>query len=81
MNFSRKKKPQYTVLNEADFLKYCNSREIENAAEALRPLFYKIEKERIREGKLPINQYIVINRDESYAPEVIEIMKRHGHWG
>lgn len=24
---------------------------------------------------------LVINTDESYAPEVIKILKRHGHWG
>ena len=27
------------------------------------------------------NSYIVINTDESYADEVIEILKRNGHWG
>ncbi|GLY11373.1 hypothetical protein [Pseudobacillus badius] len=27
------------------------------------------------------NTYIVVNTDESYADEVIEIMKRYGHWG
>lgn len=26
-------------------------------------------------------QYLVINQDEPYADEVIEIMKRHDHWG
>lgn len=25
--------------------------------------------------------YIVINTDEPYADEIIEIMKRYGHWG
>lgn len=35
---------------------------------------------RKKDGKLPINEYIVINADESYAPEVIEILKRYGHW-
>lgn len=29
----------------------------------------------------PVNTYLVINTDEPYADEVIEIMKRHGHWG
>jgi len=27
------------------------------------------------------NEYLVINTDEPYAPEIIEIMKRNGHWG
>lgn len=25
--------------------------------------------------------YLVINTDEPYADEVIEILKKHGHWG
>lgn len=29
----------------------------------------------------PVNTYLVINTDEPYADEIIEIMKRHGHWG
>ena len=35
---------------------------------------------RIGEGK-PENIYFVINADESYADEVIQILKQHGHWG
>lgn len=35
---------------------------------------------RVGEGK-PENIYLVINTDESYADEVIEILKLHGHWG
>lgn len=35
---------------------------------------------RIGEGKSE-NMYLVINTDESYANEVIEILKLHGHWG
>lgn len=35
---------------------------------------------RVGEGK-PENIYLVINTDESYANEVIEILKLHGHWG
>jgi hypothetical protein len=40
----------------------------------------KVQKIRIAEGKKD-NKYIVINTDEPYADEVIEILKRHGHWG
>ena len=32
-------------------------------------------------GKKIENVYLVINTDESYADEVIEILKRNGHWG
>lgn len=27
------------------------------------------------------NTYLVINTDEPYADEIIEILKRNGHWG
>jgi len=35
---------------------------------------------RVGEGKTE-NIYVVINTDESYADEVIGILKRNGHWG
>ncbi|MFD2442917.1 hypothetical protein ACFSO7_02855 [Bacillus sp. CGMCC 1.16607] len=38
-----------------------------------------INKQRKNKGKKE-NNYLVINVDEPYADEVIEIMKRHGHW-
>lgn len=40
-----------------------------------------IENGRERDGKKRSNEYIVINTDEPYANEVIEILKKHGHWG
>lgn len=42
-----------------------------------------IDSHRIDAGKQPAsnNTYIVINTDEPYAPEVVEILKRYGHWG
>ncbi len=39
-----------------------------------------IEQWRAGEGKTP-NTYLVINTDEPYASEIVEILKRHGHWG
>jgi len=36
---------------------------------------------RRRKGKKTDNEYLVINVDEPYAPEIIEILKRNGHWG
>ncbi|MED3792445.1 hypothetical protein P4571_08310 [Niallia alba] len=41
----------------------------------------KITNRRKEEGKNQDNTYLVINTDESYADEVIEIMKSNGHWG
>ena len=36
---------------------------------------------RALEGKNPSPEYLVINTDEPYAGEIIEILKRNGHWG
>ncbi len=40
-----------------------------------------IMRNRISEGKIGMPKHLVINTDEPYADEVIEILKRHGHWG
>jgi hypothetical protein len=39
-----------------------------------------INERRTEDGKKH-NLYIVINTDEPYAQEVIDIMKKYGHWG
>ncbi|MGO4786998.1 hypothetical protein AB4124_06165 [Paenibacillus sp. 2KB_20] len=36
------------------------------------------ERELLGKG---INSYIVVNTDEPYATEIVEILKRNGHWG
>lgn len=40
----------------------------------------EIEIGRMNDNKTLFNFYLVVNQDEPYADEVIEIMKRHGHW-
>lgn len=40
-----------------------------------------VMRNRISEGKRGVPRYLVINTDEPYADEVIEILKRNGHWG
>lgn len=44
-------------------------------------LLKAIASGRLRKGKKTDNEYLVINTDEPYAPEIIEILKRNGHWG
>ncbi|MFA5719940.1 MAG: hypothetical protein WC939_02635 [Acholeplasmataceae bacterium] len=39
-----------------------------------------INENRKAEGK-KFNYYLVVNADESYAGQVIDLMKTHGHWG
>ena len=40
-----------------------------------------IEHGRHLDFKSTDNEYLVINVDEPYAPEIIEILKKNGHWG
>lgn len=42
---------------------------------------FAVSANRAAAGKEPCPEYLVINTDEPYAPEVIEILKRNGHWG
>lgn len=48
---------------------------------ALRQLLITIDIGRVSDGKAAMieNKYAVINLDEPYADEVIEIMKKNGH--
>jgi len=36
---------------------------------------------RLRTNKKPDNEYIVINTDEPYVNEIIEILKKNNQWG
>jgi hypothetical protein len=71
---------RYTVLNERDISKYGSEKEVDDLNSALYNVLADVEKGRQKEDKKPYNSYIVINIDEPYADEVIEIMKRHGHF-
>lgn len=69
-------KMKYTVLKNDDIHRYLDEKEkIELVASTS-----AIQQLRAIEGKKE-NTYLVINTDEPYADEVIEIMKRNGHWG
>lgn len=43
-------------------------------------LSHRVKNLRETQGKNPTPEYLVINRDEPYAPEIIEVLKKHGHW-
>jgi hypothetical protein len=68
---------KFIVIKKEDGLNYLDSEESKN----LEDILESIEIERAKTGKEPNNEYLVINLDEPYAPEIIEIMKRNGHWG
>ncbi len=72
---------RFTVINEHDFQKYVPVHTRESFEAKFNNVAGWIEDGRKQEGKQPFNSYIVINLDEPYIDEIIEIMKRHGHWG
>lgn len=68
---------KFTVVKNADLNTYLDDND--------RNTFYylvedKIEYTKELEGKKE-NTYLVINTDEPYADEIIEILKRNRHWG
>ncbi|BAK99727.1 hypothetical protein OBV_25290 [Oscillibacter valericigenes Sjm18-20] len=69
---------KFIVFKIADYVKYVNSG---IKAALLQNDLEDIAAGRKADGKTPYPEYIVINTDEPYAPKVIEIMKRYGHWG
>ncbi|MCY7865932.1 hypothetical protein P8918_13095 [Bacillus spizizenii] len=68
---------KFTVIKDEDLDTYLDDND--------RNTFYHLVEDKIgyvkeQEGKKE-NIYLVINTDEPYADEVIEIMKKHDHWG
>lgn len=49
--------------------------------QAIQGIDDRITKMRLLEGKNVNSEYIVINTDEPYIQEIIEVMKKHNHWG
>lgn len=69
-------KMKFGVLKIDDVKKYCS----EESKQALDKIVLEITTGRMEEGKKPDNTYYVINSDEPYSEEVVEILKRNGHW-
>lgn len=67
---------KFTVIKNDDIEQYMNDRE----KLILQELLYSINLKKKKEGKAVDNQYLVINTDEQYAPQVIDILKANDHW-
>jgi hypothetical protein len=67
---------KFAVIKNDDAEKYLNTK----GQESLNGILETIADSRSMDGKKN-NEYLVINTDEPYADEVIEILKRNGHWG
>jgi len=75
------KERRFTVINERDFRQYVPALLREEFRVKLNQVADWIENGRKMDGKPPFNNYIVINTDEPYAHEIVEILKKNGHWG
>ncbi|MUG26022.1 hypothetical protein GNQ08_27045 [Paenibacillus macerans] len=68
---------KFTVVKNEDVEKYLDTRD----KSELSRILWKIEQGRYEEGKESVNKYLVVNVDEPYALEIVEIMKANKHWG
>ncbi|WP_240455750.1 hypothetical protein [Virgibacillus sp. Bac332] len=67
---------KYIVVKNEDIEKYLNKSDKQLFTNCVG----QIQMSREIEGR-DNPTYLVINTDELYADEVIDIMKKHGHWG
>lgn len=66
---------KYTVIENEDVK--CLSYENQSCMDEL---LQTIKLNRVARMLEPTGNYIVVNANEPYAEEVIEILKKHGHW-
>lgn len=67
---------KYTVIKNDDIEQFMNDRE----KLILQELLYSMNLRKKKEGKAVDHQYLVINTDEQYSPQVIDILKANNHW-
>jgi hypothetical protein len=68
---------KFTVLKNEDINDYVS----DEGKRDLKEICECISGSRVFNGKTATNKYLVINVDELYVVEIIEILKRNGHWG
>jgi len=69
---------KFIVFNLDDCKKYFTERHWDRLTELTRHIEMA---RRYIDKKTNEREYLVINTDEPYADEIIEILKRNGHWG
>ncbi|AIW03240.1 hypothetical protein CPT_Mater83 [Bacillus phage Mater] len=67
---------KFLVLKNDDLDRYLDA-ELEND---LYNIVQTVDAGRMVEGKVEDNHYIIINKDEPYIQEIIDVLKRHNHW-
>ena len=67
---------KYIVIKQEDVIKHASEQDRTDLARILK----NIRISRYKFNKNTSNKYLVINVDEDYVGEVIEIMKKNRHW-
>lgn len=67
---------KFLIVKTDDINNYLEEKE----KNTLKDIVYEVNMLRHIHGKKE-NTYLVINTDEPYADEIIEILKKNGHWG
>lgn len=70
-------KEKFKVIKIDDLIKYVSP----SRQAMLSIILDDIQEGRKAESKNADNKYLVINTDEPYADEIVEILKRNSHWG
>lgn len=74
------KEQKYAVIKLADLVKYNSEFDLAEVAPLIDSLLGNVEAGRERDGKKPFNSYVVINTDEPWIDEIVEVMNRNGAW-
>ena len=67
---------KYTVIKQEDMIKHASEQDRMDLARILK----NIRISRYKFNKNTGNRYLVINVDEYYAKDVVDILKQNNHW-
>lgn len=67
----------HTVFKNEDLFRYLDAEEYKSIVS----IGEKINQGRFKDGRTTDNTYIVVNTDETYIDEIIEVLKLHNAWG
>ncbi|MGM0970257.1 MAG: hypothetical protein ACQEWR_16980 [Bacillota bacterium] len=68
---------KFAVINLKDFSSYVPKDIEQGFLNELSKVSKSIEEGRQKDGKVPFNNYLVINQDEPYIEEVFEVLKKN----
>lgn len=71
----------HTVIEHEDLIKYADPFDLQDLSLVWDKVSGDIERGREVEGKSAWNQYIIVNIDEPFTDEVIDILKKNNKWG